>query len=166
MNLRRSAAGLAAVGLALSLSACSGEDAETSSAAEASDSSAAPAADSEPSQEAPTAAASTEAATQTPGEWIDYATYEQDPSAYSDSDVVLFFHASWCPDCQATEASLNADGAPAGLTVVQVDFDTQTDLRQEYGVTVQHTFVHVDDKGTEVNKWTGSETGADIAAEL
>lgn len=79
---------------------------------------------------------------------------------------MLFFYASWCPDCVATEASLNADGAPEGLTVVQVDFDKQTDLRQEYGVTVQHTFVHVDDKGAEVNKWTGSKTGADIAAEL
>lgn len=79
---------------------------------------------------------------------------------------MLFFYASWCPDCQETETSLNTDGAPEGLTVVQVDFDSQTDLRQEYGVTVQHTFVHVDDQGAEVSKWTGSETGADIAAEL
>lgn len=168
MNLRRTAAGLAAVALTVSLSACGGEEAEPeTTAADSSAPAESPTASAEPTQEETSAAASTEAAPETaPGAWIDYATYQEDPSAYADSDVVLFFYASWCPDCTETEASLDADGAPDGLTVVQVDFDDNTELRQQYGVTVQHTFVQIDDKGAELSKWTGSTTGADIAAEI
>ena len=44
--------------------------------------------------------------------------------------------------------------------------DTETALRQRYGVTVQHTFVQVDPKGDQLAKWSGSSTGADIAGRL
>lgn len=180
MNLRRCAAGLAAVTLAVTLAACGGDAEESSTAADAEGASestadaSADAASPEVSQEvaepddsgAADGSESDEAASATDGAWIDYAAYSEDPTAYADSDVVLFFYASWCPDCQETEASLDADGVPEGLTVVQVDFDSETELRQEYGVTVQHTFVHVDDEGAELKKWTGATTGAEIAAEL
>jgi thiol-disulfide isomerase/thioredoxin len=83
----------------------------------------------------------------------------------ADSTVVLFFHADWCPSCRATDESLTTDGVPDGLTVVKVDYDTETGFRQRYGVTTQHTFVHVDGSGTELAKWTGSASGADIAAQ-
>lgn len=99
------------------------------------------------------------------GAWIDQAAYDADPAKYhADGDVVLFFNASWCPTCQATVKSLDADGTPAGLTVVSVDFDDANDLRQQYGVTVQHTFVQVDESGAELAKFTGSASGAEIAA--
>lgn len=101
-----------------------------------------------------------------PGAYIDWDTYAADRAAYQTSDVVLFFHADWCPSCQETQASLEADGVPDGLTVVKVDFDNATDLRQEYGVTLQHTFVHVDADGQALKTWTGATTGADIAAGL
>lgn len=101
-----------------------------------------------------------------PGQYVDWADYDADRTAYADSDVVLFFHAPWCPSCRATEASIDADGVPDGLTLVKVDFDSATELRQKYGVTYQHTYVHVDPDGTALKKWTGSETGADIAAEV
>jgi hypothetical protein len=48
--------------------------------------------------------------------------------------------------------------------VVSVDFDDSDALRQQYGVTVQHTFVQVDPEGGELATFTGSLTGADIAA--
>ena len=99
------------------------------------------------------------------GRYVDWADYDADRAAYADSRVVLFFHAPWCPNCRATEESIAADGVPDGLTIVKVDFDSQTDLRQEYGVTYQHTYVLVDTDGTALKKWTGTETGADIAAE-
>ncbi|MEO7423246.1 MAG: thioredoxin family protein, partial [Ornithinibacter sp.] len=78
--------------------------------------------------------------------------------------VVYYFHADWCPSCRATEASIDAEGLPAGLTLVKVDFDTDTDLRKQYGITQQHTFVQVDPGGTELAKWTGTISGADIEA--
>lgn len=99
------------------------------------------------------------------GAWIDQAAYDADPAKYhAAGDVVLFFNASWCPTCQATVKSLDADGTPAGLTVVSVDYDNANDLRKQYGVTVQHTFVQVDESGAELAKFTGSASGEDIAA--
>lgn len=101
-----------------------------------------------------------------PGTYITLAEYAGNEAMYG--DVVLFFHADWCPTCQGTEKDLteNAAAIPAGLTIVKVDYDTETDLRQKYGVTTQHTFVHVDETGTELAKWSGSMTGADIAAAI
>ena len=99
--------------------------------------------------------------------YVEYADYAADPGAYDADDgaVVLFFHADWCPDCRATDESLTSAGVPDGLTVVKVDYDEMTDLRQEYGVTQQHTFVQVDGEGEEVATWTGSTSGEEILAE-
>lgn len=100
------------------------------------------------------------------GAFVTWSEYDADREAHRGSTVVLFFHASWCPDCQATEASLDADGVPDGLTVVKVDFDSATDLRRRYGITVQHTFVQLGSGDEAAKKWTGSISGADIAAQL
>ena len=112
------------------------------------------------------AAMDSEGATSQEGAWINYSAYDSDPATYHGSgDVVLFFNASWCPTCQASVRSLDADGVPAGLTVVSVDYDGATDLKRQYGVTVQHTYVQVDQDGNELAKWTGSVSGEDIAAQ-
>ena len=109
---------------------------------------------------------SEDAAMSTEGAWIDQAAYDADPAKFHGSgDVVLFFSASWCPTCQAAVKSLDQDGVPAGLTVVKVDFDSASDLKKDYGVTVQHTYVQVDESGEQLAKWTGSVSGADIAGQ-
>jgi len=99
-----------------------------------------------------------------PGEYLEYQAFSADPAAHGNTAVVLFFHAPWCPDCRATEASITTDGLPAGLTVVKVDYDSMTDLKVKYGVTHQHTFVRIDAQGTLLAKWTGTFTGAAIKA--
>ncbi|WP_298748395.1 thioredoxin family protein [uncultured Serinicoccus sp.] len=96
--------------------------------------------------------------------YVEHDTYAADPAAYDGGPVVLFFHADWCPDCRATDESLTTVGLPEGLTVVKVDFDERTDLRQTYGVTQQHTFVQVDADGEEIATWTGATTGEEILA--
>lgn len=63
----------------------------------------------------------------------------------------LFFHASWCPNCRQLDEELLAEGAPDGLTVFKVDYDSRTDLRQKYGVTLQTTVVFVDDAGEAIS---------------
>ncbi|WP_396643201.1 thioredoxin family protein [Microbacterium sp.] len=65
----------------------------------------------------------------------------------TEGEKVLFFHASWCPRCRKLDDQLRAEGAPDGLTVFKVDYDSRTDLRQKYGVTLQTTVVFVDDEG-------------------
>ncbi len=139
----------------LSLAAC-GSTAETSPAASASATSAATSA----AAAAPSPAASAMPA----GAYLAQADYDKDAASRAGTKVVYFFHASWCPDCRATEASLTADGVPAGLTVVKVDYDTATDLRKTYGITQQHTFVQIGPDGAQLAKWTGTKTGEAIKA--
>lgn len=100
-----------------------------------------------------------------PGTYITLADYDSDKGAYSATDVVLFFNAEWCSTCKEARDNIEADLAsiPPGLTIVVVDFDTANDLRQKYGVTVQHTFVQVDAEGNELAKWSGSVTADEVA---
>lgn len=99
------------------------------------------------------------------GAYITLAEYEGSKDMYAEGDVVLFFAADWCPTCQTTTKNLEADPAaiPAGLAIVRVDYDNSDELKQQYGVTTQHTFVQVDADGNEVAKWTGSLTADEIA---
>ncbi len=108
---------------------------------------------------------SSEAAPSGPGSYITLADYDADKSAYASPDVVLFFNAAWCSTCREARDNIESDlaGIPSDLTIVVVDFDTATDLRQKYGVTVQHTFVQIDAEGTELAKWSGSVTADEIA---
>ena len=99
------------------------------------------------------------------GAYVTYADYQSSMAMYQGSKVVLFFHASWCPDCRATDTALTGSAVPDGLTVVKVDYDTATELKQKYGITQQHTFVQVDPAGMSVKKWTGTKDGAAIKAQ-
>lgn len=92
------------------------------------------------------------------GSYVALAEYNNDPSKYSGSKKVYFFHASWCPICQGIDKEINADTTkiPAGVTFIKTDFDTSTSLRQKYGVTTQYTFVQVDSSGNETSQWSAT----------
>ena len=49
---------------------------------------------------------------------------------------------------------------PAKTTVVSVDYDQHTDLRQRYGVTTQHTFVQIDTNGEKTRQWVSTSVDA------
>lgn len=71
----------------------------------------------------------------------DKTSYEQS----AEGKRVLFFHAKWCPACVSADKALSMSGAvPEGVTVFKVDYDMSADLKKQYGVTMQHTFVQVD----------------------
>jgi thiol-disulfide isomerase/thioredoxin len=95
--------------------------------------------------------------------------YSPDKLALAQSGkVVIFFHATWCPICRAldAEAVANPSLVPDGVTVLKVDYDTATALKQKYGVTVQHTFVQVDASGASLAKWSDATTYAQLFARL
>jgi thiol-disulfide isomerase/thioredoxin len=140
------------------LTACGGTESESTATEPASTQSTSPTPTAEPPEQTTSAEPSPAA-----GRVVAWEDFEADPSAYADSDVVLYFHADWCSECQATDAALESDGIPAGLTLVKIDYDERTDLRQDYGVTVQHTFVLVDEDGERVDAWTDTTSGAEIA---
>jgi thiol-disulfide isomerase/thioredoxin len=90
-----------------------------------------------------------------------YETYAPAKLAKAGSgDVVLFFRASWCPTCKALDSDIQANlsDIPGDVTILDVDYDTETDLKKKYGVTYQHTLVQVDADGNLIKKWSGSPT--------
>lgn len=88
--------------------------------------------------------------------------------ASADHDVVLFFRAGWCPTCRAVDADIKANlgKIPSSLTILDVNYDDSTALKQKYGVTYQHTFVQVDKDGNLIKKWSGSPTLTALVAEV
>lgn len=92
----------------------------------------------------------TVAATEQPGTYVDYTA---DIVATTPGTKILFFHASWCPQCRAIEEDIIRDGVPANTTIIKVDYDKSQALRQKYGVTIQTTLVKVDDQGDLVEKF-------------
>lgn len=151
---------------ATTLAACGTSSSESDTAAATSSASSSASKSMSPSE-----SASKDAMTESPsteammaGAYLDQAAYESQMDKRAGTKVVYFFHAPWCPDCRGTDAALLESGVPEGLTVVKVDYDTATELRQKYGVTQQHTFVQVGSDGGELAKWSGSADGAAILA--
>lgn len=92
-----------------------------------------------------------------------YQVYEPSKLALAnEGQVVLFFNAKWCPDCQRANSNFQKESIPDGLTILSVDYDKYTELKKKYGVTYQHTFVQVDASGNQIKKWSGSYTVADV----
>ena len=88
-------------------------------------------------------------------------------SAVSDAlaagrNVILFFHAPWCPTCKAADANFLKETAPANTVVFKTDYDSNTDLRKKYGVTYQHTFVSLNADGSLKKKMSGADSFSEL----
>lgn len=95
-----------------------------------------------------------------------YTAYNS--SAVSDAlaagkNVILFFHAPWCPTCKAADANFIKETAPANTVVFKTDYDSNTDLRKKYGVTYQHTFVSLNADGSLKKKMSGADSFSELA---
>jgi thiol-disulfide isomerase/thioredoxin len=102
-----------------------------------------------------------------PGEFVEYA---DGTLAYAeDGQVVLFFHAPWCPSCRGLESDIEANisAIPDGLSLQKVDYDSATELKKKYGVVRQHTLVQVDATGNMIKTLTGvSNTLSQVVSQL
>lgn len=97
--------------------------------------------------------------------WV-YADYLPSLLASADWDIVLFFAASWCPSCRSADEALKSADIPDWLTVLKVDYDNSAELKKQYGITSQHSFVQVDNKLNMITKWSGAKNVDDIVAKL
>jgi thiol-disulfide isomerase/thioredoxin len=99
-----------------------------------------------------------------------YETYAPEKLAWAEDGgkVVLFFKASWCPSCRALDADLKASlgDIPAGVTILELDYDDETELKKKYGVTTQHTLVQVDANGEMITKWSGGNSLASVVSKI
>ena len=98
-----------------------------------------------------------------------YESYSAEKIAMAETgDVVLFFHASWCPSCRALNGDIedNMSEIPAGITILKTDYDKETELKKKYGVTTQHTLVQVDKDGNLVKKWSGGSKLENLLSQI
>lgn len=77
----------------------------------------------------------------------------------SNTRVILFFHANWCPTCRAAEKDIvqNHANLPANVVILKVDYDTSTDLKTKYNVIAQHTFVLLNTRAESAKQWRGGD---------
>jgi thioredoxin-like negative regulator of GroEL len=73
---------------------------------------------------------------------------------------ILFFNATWCTTCQDANTDFEQRTAelPADVTLFRVNYDQETELKNRYGVTYQHTFVIVDQQAKPLKIWNGGGT--------
>ena len=94
------------------------------------------------------------------GGWVDEAGNPGQYTGYVDGVVgngmesVLFFHATWCPACKKNNGLLTSwySSEEFSRSVYKIDFDTATDLRREFGVNGQDTFILIDGNGNEIQR--------------
>ncbi len=97
-----------------------------------------------------------------PGRFISYEQEKLQDMAYRRN--VLFFHASWCPECHAYEQAITAGEIPTGTQILKVDYDSSAELKKRYGVTLQSTFIAVDRHDNVIKKWVGYGKEKSVAA--
>jgi thioredoxin 1 len=85
--------------------------------------------------------------------------------------IVLFFYANWCPTCRVQEPIVKGvfenlnDDQIVGFRVNYNDSDTSSEEKKiaaEFGITYQHTFVVLDNKGKVVKKFNGEWSQVDM----
>ncbi len=100
------------------------------------------------------------------GTYTDYSHSGVSPA--TGKKKVLFFFASWCPSCRDHDANLQASASdiPGDVAIFKVNYDNEIALRQKYGVTLQHTFIEIDDDGNELEQWNSLYKDDDLASIL
>jgi len=88
-----------------------------------------------------------------------YIDYDEATISSLSGDIVLFFHADWCPTCRQAQTSFLENGIPAWLTIVKVNYDKETALKRKYSVLSQTSYVLIKPDGTIIKRWIG---GIDI----
>lgn len=98
-----------------------------------------------------------------------YETYDAAKIAISEADhIILFFHATWCPSCVALDRNINANLAsiPSGVEIYKLDYDSETELKQQYGIIRQHSVVEISADGAKVGSITHPPTLEQLVASL
>ncbi len=82
--------------------------------------------------------------------YIDYDAARYKQATDSGQLVFLEFYAAWCPFCRALdpiirEAFSELQDEKVDVVGFRVDYDTQKDLKKQFGVTYQHTHILLKD---------------------
>lgn len=81
-------------------------------------------------------------------------------------NIVLFFHASWCPTCKAFEENILRENIPDNILILKVDYDTEIELKKKYNIVTQTSFVLVDNKWNLKFRWIWARNIDDIIEKI
>lgn len=129
------------------------ESEEPAASTEPQESASVPAEPTQPTPTTPDSEPADASAAVATGRYTDYSSDQVAAEGYN--RTILFFHAPWCPDCRAYESAIQAGTVPDGVQILKVDYDSNQELRKQYGVTVQTSFVAVDSSGNKQTTWVG-----------
>lgn len=82
--------------------------------------------------------------------------------------TVLFFDSKSCLSCENVREDIvrNMAQIPHDLMILEVDYDTEIDLREQFNVVAPHTFVQITADGVELSKWSNSSNLSLILAQV
>lgn len=88
-----------------------------------------------------------------------YSAEKLSESLENKKTVVLYFHAPWCTTCSSFDEELRKqkDALPENTVILQIPYDTSSDLKKKYGVLYQHTLVLLDKTGNVQEMWIGGD---------
>lgn len=103
----------------------------------------------------PAAATTQEQTQEQKAKLVQYAAGTDLKALAAQGKTVVFFFATWCPNCilTLTELSEKWSEVEPDITLVIADYDQETALKAEYGVTYQDTFVLLDSSAKSVKLW-------------
>ena len=92
-----------------------------------------------------------------PADAVNYESLDQVKTVAAKGPAIVYFHAEWCPVCQSAMLNYRArwDEVQPGITLILADYDKETDLKAEFGVTYQNTYVQVGIDGKALQIWNG-----------
>lgn len=72
--------------------------------------------------------------------------------------IVLFFHASWCPTCKVLDEDITErlNELPSDTAILKVDYDSYPDLKREYNITYQHTLIFIKQDVGDIHREAGA----------
>lgn len=78
-------------------------------------------------------------------------------SALGNQNIVLFFHADWCPSCVATDTEIKEriTELPEDTIIFKTNYDQEVKLREKFLITAQHSIVIIDKNNALQFKQTG-----------
>ncbi len=96
--------------------------------------------------------------------YAEFGTEELQQALSDWMQVALFFHADWCPTCAALHNSLNTNTTAFDddMVVFKLDYDSETELKEQFTITSQHTVVFVDADMNETNRLWDAITYQDV----
>ena len=78
-------------------------------------------------------------------------------AALGNKNIVLFFHAAWCPSCVGTDTEIKEriTELPEDSIIFKTDYDSEIKLREKFEITAQHSIVIIDKNNALQFKQTG-----------